>query len=291
VPQSFIDEQTAEDPLRASAEYGALFRADLETFVPREVIDACIEPGIFERPPLPEHGYFAFCDPSEGASDSMTLAIAHIDHNQQVTVVDLIRERPPPFSPEQVVEEFVTAMKRYWVYSVRGDKVGGAWVREEFSRLGVNYLSDDVPVKQQLYINLLAALNSRRVSLLDHRKLVTQLIGLERHNARGGKIDHGYGQHDDIANCVAGAVTYGFLQGERTADGAMVPKPMSIQESRAHDAPRRISTRRSRGFASPRSRRGIYWRRSNAKSAKEILGLDEDAPEDHLGAATNGVHV
>jgi hypothetical protein len=56
---------------------------------------------------------------------------------------------------------------------------------------------------------------------LDHQKLVTQLVSLERRTARGGKdsIDHprGDGWHDDIANAVAGLVgmlatqsTYGW---------------------------------------------------------------------------------
>jgi hypothetical protein len=38
--------------------------------------------------------------------------------------------------------------------------------------------------------------------------LVSQLHGLERRTARGGKdsIDHGPGQHDDVANAVAGAI-------------------------------------------------------------------------------------
>jgi hypothetical protein len=38
--------------------------------------------------------------------------------------------------------------------------------------------------------------------------LISQLHGLERRTARGGKdsIDHGPGAHDDIANAVAGAL-------------------------------------------------------------------------------------
>jgi hypothetical protein len=44
--------------------------------------------------------------------------------------------------------------------------------------------------------------------LLDNRRLISQLHGLERRTARGGKdsIDHGPGAHDDIANAVAGAL-------------------------------------------------------------------------------------
>jgi hypothetical protein len=55
---------------------------------------------------------------------------------------------------------------------------------------------------------MLPLLNSGKVELLDHPRLVSQLCGLERRTARGGRdsIDHPPGQHDDIANAVAGAV-------------------------------------------------------------------------------------
>jgi hypothetical protein len=58
-----------------------------------------------------------------------------------------------------------------------------------------------------LYRDLLPV-NSRKVDLLDHLRLVNQLCGLERRTARGGRdsIDHGVGGHDDVSNAVAGVV-------------------------------------------------------------------------------------
>lgn len=51
-------------------------------------------------------------------------------------------------------------------------------------------------------------LNSRKVRLLSHKRLTSQLLGLERNTARGGKdsIDHARGGHDDLANAAAGAL-------------------------------------------------------------------------------------
>jgi hypothetical protein len=51
-----------------------------------------------------------------------------------------------------------------------------------------------------------AAINSKRVALLDHPRLILKLCGLERRVARSGRdsIDHAPGAHDDVANCVAG---------------------------------------------------------------------------------------
>ncbi len=42
----------------------------------------------------------AFVDPAEGSADSMTLAIGH--KQDDVTIIDAMRERKPPFSPEDV---------------------------------------------------------------------------------------------------------------------------------------------------------------------------------------------
>jgi hypothetical protein len=56
------------------------------------------------RPPERAHNYIAFVDPSGGSSDAMTLAIAHTENKTQI--LDVIRERKPPFSPEAVVEEY-----------------------------------------------------------------------------------------------------------------------------------------------------------------------------------------
>jgi hypothetical protein len=63
-------------------------------------------------------------------------------------------------------------------------------------------------VKSDIYRDMLPLLNSRRVQLLDNRRLISQLHGLERRTARGGRdsIDHSPGQHDDLANAVAGAL-------------------------------------------------------------------------------------
>jgi hypothetical protein len=46
------------------------------------------------------------------------------------------------------------------------------------------------------------------VRLLDHTRMKSQFVNLERRTARSGKdsIDHADGARDDIANAVAGAV-------------------------------------------------------------------------------------
>jgi hypothetical protein len=205
VKQSVIDEATERDPASAAAEYGAQFRSDIESFVNREAVEACVALGVRERAPLSGVSYSAFVDPSGGSADSMTLAVGH--RQDDVAVLDAVRERKPPFSPEDVVSEFAELLKSYRVTKVTGDRYAGEWPVERFREHGVTYEPAAKP-KSDLYRDMLPAINSRKVDLLDDAKLITQLVGLERRTARGGKdsIDHAPNAHDDIVNAVAGVV-------------------------------------------------------------------------------------
>lgn len=205
VPQRVIDEAMERDPASALAEYGAQFRSDIEAFIAREVVEQCVEPGIRERAPQPGIEYFGFVDPSGGSADSMTLAIAH--RQDDVAVLDAVRERKPPFSPEDVVSEFAKLLKIYGVGHVTGDRYAGMWPVERFAVHEIEYEPSAKP-KSDLYRDLLPALNSKQVRLLDSDRLAAQLIGLERRTARGGRdsIDHAPGGHDDLANVLAGVV-------------------------------------------------------------------------------------
>jgi hypothetical protein len=206
VPQEFVDAEFERDPASAAAEYGAEFRSDVAEFVSMDVLDACTAEGVFELPPISGASYVAFVDPSGGSSDSMTLAIAHRD-KFGVGILDCIREVRPPFSPESVVDEFCTVLASYHIHKICGDRYAGEWAREPFRKRGVAYELSEKP-KSDIYRDMLPLLNSRKVQLLDDRRLISQLHGLERRTARGGKdsIDHAPGAHDDVANAVAGAL-------------------------------------------------------------------------------------
>jgi len=206
VPQAFIDKAIAKDPAVAGAEYLAEFRTDVESFVKREVIDACTVKGRHEVSPDSAHHYVGFVDPSGGSRDSFSLAISHKCDDGRV-ILDLIREVVPPFSPTTVIERFARILKRYRITAVQGDRYAGEFPREMFRKCGVEYLPCK-RAKSQLYRDFLPALNSRRVELLDHERLTDQLQALERRTTRGGHdvIDHPTGCHDDVVNAVAGAV-------------------------------------------------------------------------------------
>jgi hypothetical protein len=204
LPKRVVDRAYEEDPEAASAEYGAEFRGDIEVFISREAIDACVENGVTVRAPIDGVTYVGFVDPSGGSSDSMTLAIAHNDAGR--VVLDCVAERKAPFAPDSVVIEFSALLKSYRVTTVTGDRYAGEWPRERFHVHGITYRPAEMN-RSELYLAFLPLVNSGGVDLLDNARMLSQFINLERRVARSGKdrIDHPPGAHDDIANSAAGA--------------------------------------------------------------------------------------
>ena len=204
ISQGIIEYAYARDPARASAEYGAQFRTDVEAFISREILKQAVGDYV-SRPPVEGVKYFGFVDPSGGSSDSMTLGIAHKEQEQ--LIVDCLLERKPPFSPESVTAEFSATLKQYRIDTVTGDRYAGEWPREKFREHGIEYRTAG-KTRSELYLELLPALTSARVTMPQNDRVFGQLINLERRTSRAGKdtIDHPRGGHDDIANALAGAV-------------------------------------------------------------------------------------
>ena len=58
VSQQVIDAATERDSASAAAEWLAEFRSDIESFIAREAVEACIAWGVRERPSLPNITYY-----------------------------------------------------------------------------------------------------------------------------------------------------------------------------------------------------------------------------------------
>lgn len=209
VDPQVIADAFADDPVAAASEYGqggsVVFRRDVEAFLDREAVQAVTIGGRRELPPVDGLRYLAFVDPSGGAGDSFTLAIAHREDSR--AVLDLVRERRAPFSPDEVVREFAEALVPYGVGYVTGDRYAGGWPRERFSDHGIGYEPSE-RTKSDIYREMLPLVNAGRAELLDLPRLAAQFAGLERRVSRGGRdsIDHLPGGHDDVANAAAGAL-------------------------------------------------------------------------------------
>jgi hypothetical protein len=196
-----------EDPEFAAAEYGAEFRSDLADYVDRDVVRACTDMGVYERPwdEVNRPQYYAFADPSGGSRDSFTIAIAHAEGD--LGILDLVQEVRAPFQPEQATEQLVETLKRYRIGKVVGDRYAGEWPREQFIKRGIVYEPTEV-TKSDMYVNFLPLLNSRRARLVDHQRMFNQFCQLELRTVRGGRdtVDHPKGGMDDIANAACGAL-------------------------------------------------------------------------------------
>jgi len=159
------------------------------------------------------------------------MAIAHREPDG-IVFLDCLRETRAPFAPEAVVEDFCRTLAAYRISRITGDRYAGAWPGEQFAKRNITYIPAD-RVKSDLYRDMLPLLNSQRVQLLDNKRLITQLAGLERRTARGGKdsIDHGPGRHDDVANAAAGALVL----------ASHYVRPMSFHEPFVASQPRNLN--------------------------------------------------
>lgn len=251
IEQSIVDEAMAEDPAVARAEWLAEFRDDISGFVDRAVLEAAVARGRHELPPVAGVNYIAAVDPSGGSSDSMTLAIAHRDKVDRA-VLDAVRERRPPFSPQDVVIEFAELLKSYKINRVTGDHWGGEFVREPFRLQGIQYELAEKP-KSDFYRELLPLINSRRTEFLDHPRLISQLAGLERRVARGGRdsIDHSPGSHDDIGNVAAIALVLALRDNWAAGLGILEYYRQLSEETKADAAASAVTAPAERKLIAP----------------------------------------
>lgn len=213
VPQRVIDQAMERDPIAASAEYLAQFRSDVGAFLDRELIERATDTGRRERAPQDRFRYLAFCDPSGGSHDRMSLAVGHMEENRMV--LDLIRGVTPPFDPSVVVKDFASVLRSYHCSSVTGDRYAGEWVRTAFERAGISYYHSDLS-KSEIYLEALPLFTTQAVDLLDAQPLLIELQQLERRTSKSGRdsVDHPPMGHDDYANAACGALVLCAQQGK-----------------------------------------------------------------------------
>jgi hypothetical protein len=208
---ALIERDMQADPEAARAEWFAEFRDAVSGFISGAVLDDCIVEGSTRLPREEGVKYVCFVDPSGGGTaataDSFTGAVAHLDKGRDVAVLDAILEIKPPVVPSQAVLQVDRLAREYGLGVVHGDNYAAEWVREEFRKVGAEYQRTKKRATD-LYLELLPMLNSARVELLDNATMRRQFLSLQRSVRPGGleKVDHPRGQHDDIANAVAGAL-------------------------------------------------------------------------------------
>lgn len=217
-----VEKALEDDPASAGAEYLAQFRSDVETFIVQEAIDAAVVPGRHELAPMSGLWCSGFADFAGGGAvgaDSAAAAVAREElreGDRSIVVLDALREVRPPFSPEQVCEDFAAFFKSYGVEVITADRWAGQFPVEQMRKHGIAVRPSERS-KSDIYKEFLPLLNSGRVELLDVPRLHTQLAGLERTTHRGGRdnIDHSPGGKDDVANAACGALVEASLHPTR----------------------------------------------------------------------------
>jgi hypothetical protein len=204
--QSIIDAALDRDPEAAAAEWLSQWRSDITDLFDPELIADAIDSQVFVRPPRARYRYRAFTDPSGGRGDSFTVAIAHEEGN--IVLLDCVHERRAPFDPQSVVTEIAEILRSYAVGEIVGDRYAASWCSLAFDKAGIRYV-DSERDKSAIFLDALPLFTSGRARLIDNRRLVSQLCGLQRKVTRTGRdiVSHLPGANDDVANAVAGALT------------------------------------------------------------------------------------
>ena len=206
--QAEIERELEKDPVRNRASILSEWRSDVEGFIPREIVEACVK-DYHELPPTPGFSYRCFVDAASGVpeGDSYAICIAHKVGDR--VVVDVIREARPPFSAFEVINTILVPLcKSYGIHSVRGDAYAGELAREPVRRAGLSYELAKKH-KSELYTDpFLPRLNANKIDLPRNDRAVNQICSLERSVQRSGRdqISHPSYGHDDVANAIAGAV-------------------------------------------------------------------------------------
>ena len=217
--RAIIKNALEDDPAAARSEWLAEWREDVQTFLSQDAVEGVVIPGRGDLPRLPavDVSYSAFLDPSGGRNDSFTAAICHSEKSGKI-IIDVLRERRPPFRPSEVVSEFSDVLKAYGITSAKSDRYGGEWVSEAFKKHGITVEPAEFSASE-LYVEFLPIILNGAVELPDNARLTAQLVNLERRTRTGGKdlITHFPGGHDDLSNCIAGACVSNKLKAGKEA--------------------------------------------------------------------------
>ncbi|MBS0375323.1 MAG: hypothetical protein JSR73_12150 [Proteobacteria bacterium] len=208
IPQSFIDEELARDPVGNSAEYLSIFRSDVAEFIDQSLVDSLTrsEPRELPRQRTTRDGsnviYYAGLDVSGGRGDAAACAIAHVEGDR--VVVDACRRWGAPHDPKVVAAQVADFLATYGLSAATGDTYGAGLARSIYNDAGIELIAAEM-VRSDIYLRLLPLMTTARIELPPEPILRVELLGLERRSGRNGKesIDHRPGGHDDLANSVA----------------------------------------------------------------------------------------
>ena len=206
--QREIERAFRDDPIAARSEYGQdgaiEFRADVSSLLTDTAIAAVVPADVRELVPQPTREACGHFDAATGSGeDSAAVAIAFVGQPAELAAV---RQWRPPFSPAAVVREAAALCSQYGVQMITIDRFAPGLVSELFRERGVTCRVAEGDTSAH-FVELLALINSQRVTLLDEVVLLGELRRLERRPGTGRDVvGHPPRGHDDVAAAAAAAL-------------------------------------------------------------------------------------
>jgi hypothetical protein len=141
---------------------------------------------------------------SGGGDSSAAVAIAHRVPGSQTAILDLLRERKPPFIAYEVIADWVKILKAYNIGEIWLDGYGFKYFQDEWRKHNIIARKGDSSTAEN-YAHGQPLMLGGRMRLLDHGELCNQLLSLERSTVDGPeKIETN--AHDDVAAAAIGAL-------------------------------------------------------------------------------------
>lgn len=235
-----VVEAEMENDTRALSEYGSSFRDDLESFLPGDVVEACIPEGVTSVPYKSGQVYQCGIDPAGGrGKDRFGCAISHYDWKQKKVVLDLAIQRKPNFKVGALVKEMSRLIKQYKIFKIYTDRFASAFIQELFEAEGIH-----VEVSQwnssQVFLEMQPLMITGGVILLDVPELKDQFKNLELTRRPSGNNFVSHPQwsdsfHDDLAVAVSLSCVTTSLNPTYTANSpevlSMIPQTSGEKDS------------------------------------------------------------
>jgi hypothetical protein len=214
VPKSYLEREKRRDPENFEREYEATFTEALSSFLPAELIQACVVHGRTSTTP---DTYGSLCYGAIDAAfkgDRFTFCIGHYDRDvNRKVIIDHLQgwqgSRREPVKLQNVIPLIRETCRRYGAYRVYCDQYGAAPISEAFKSHGmpVKEIPFTTQSKADIYGTLRTLIIDHRIELLDHPESLKELRQLEVELMPGGLVRVGHptraGAHDDYADVIA----------------------------------------------------------------------------------------
>lgn len=223
-----LERERVLDAARYRREYLAEFEEGTQAWLPAAYVDGALEPGVYERPPIPGTRYYGAADPSGGASDAFVIAICHVEGEaeKRVVVQDVLRawqgSRSNTIDLEGVVKEAAGIFRSFGIREITQDAFSGHWTAQAWQRHGLRVVAPEGD-RTASYLACEPLFATGALRLLANETLEHELRRLERKVFAGGRvvITHPGGNtqryHDDHADatCKAAAVAWRATEPKR----------------------------------------------------------------------------